>query len=141
MNLIWMILTWLLALPAHAQSPCELDPSLCHDPGNPTGGGGGGGGGGPTIHTLITRAGTLLSDLIPVIFGIALVVFMWGIVKYIASQGSESGKADGKKIMLWGVVALFVMSSVWGLVSFIRDSLGLKNETTIELPTIQNISP
>src|SRR3989344_5978148 len=67
----------------------------------------------------------LLSLLIPISFMLALIFFFWGVVKFIASAGSEEAKTEGKNIMVWGVVVLFIMSSVWGIVEFFqRDLLG-----------------
>jgi hypothetical protein len=39
--------------------------------------------------------------------GLALLFFLWGIVKYIFAQGNETAKVDGKNIMLWGLIGLF----------------------------------
>lgn len=60
--------------------------------------------------------------LVPLTFTLAVLVFFWGIVKYIWSVGAE--KEKGKQIMIWGVIALFVMSSIWGIVYFIGQQLG-----------------
>src|SRR3989344_55959 len=72
------------------------------------------------IGSLIAEAKILLVLLIPLVIGIALLVFFWGLVKFIFAQGSETVKADGKKIMIWGLIALFVMMSVWGIISFFQ---------------------
>ena len=61
-----------------------------------------------------------MNILTTVVVGIALLAFFWGLVKYIFAQGSETAKADGTKIMGWGLIALFVMVSVWGLVYFMQ---------------------
>lgn len=73
--------------------------------------------------------------LIPLMFAIALLLFFWGLVKYIKSEGE--GKGEGKKIMIWGVVALFVMSSVWGLVRLIGDELGIQPISTGIIPSVK----
>jgi hypothetical protein len=72
--------------------------------------------------------------LIPLVFSLALLLFFYGVAKYIWSEGQ--GKEDGKKFMIWGVVALFVMASVWGIVAFINDELGLGGQTNVPIPTI-----
>ncbi len=72
--------------------------------------------------------------LIPLVFSLALLVFFWGVVKYIRSEGQ--GKAEGRNIMIWGIVALFVMASVWGLVYFIRNELNIGPATSATVPTI-----
>ena len=80
--------------------------------------------------------GIVTSILIPLAFTLALLFFFWGVAKYILAVGGDA-KEEGKKIMVWGVIALFVMSSVWGLVYFIRGELiGNTNPTTVPVPTI-----
>ncbi|MBN2094019.1 MAG: hypothetical protein JW740_01460 [Candidatus Zambryskibacteria bacterium] len=74
--------------------------------------------------------------LIPIAFTLALLLFFWGVVKYIWSVGTE--KEQGKKVMVWGIVALFVMSSVWGLVAFLRIELNIGSEQNMPIPTIGN---
>ena len=60
-------------------------------------------------------------DLItPIVGALALLVFIWGIAKFIFHAGSEDNIAEGKQLMFWGVIALFVMFSVWGLVTFLH---------------------
>ena len=46
----------------------------------------------------------------------AVLAFLWGLSKFILASGSEEKIADGKWIMKWGVIGLFFMFSVWGVV-------------------------
>ena len=75
------------------------------------------------IKKLFYSFGQLVDGLILVVVGMALLAFFWGLVKFIFAQGSETSKLEAKKIMGWGLVALFVMISVWGLVRFIQKEL------------------
>ena len=72
------------------------------------------------IEQLVIAIGNIVELALPIVVGIALLVFFWGLVKFIFAQGSETVKADGKKIMIWGLIALFVMMSVWGIISFFQ---------------------
>lgn len=91
------------------------------------------------LNTLVTSIGTLVGLALPIVVGIALLVFFWGLVKFIFAQGDETAKADAKKIMLWGLIALFVMVSVWGLVAFIGTALGIGQGDTITVPTVPGL--
>jgi len=86
--------------------------------------------------TLLTTAKDIVTKtLIPLVFVLALLFFFWGMAKYIWSVGD--GKDEGKKIMIWGIIALFVMASVWGLVAFLQtEFLGSSGPTTVPIPTI-----
>jgi uncharacterized membrane protein len=60
----------------------------------------------------------LVNPIIKLLTGIAVLFFIWGIVKYIASAGNAEEAKKGKSIMVYGVIALFVLSSFWGIVQF-----------------------
>ena len=92
------------------------------------------------IETLITSIGRVVALALPIVVAIALLVFFWGLVKFIFAQGNEESKADAKRIMLWGIIALFVMVAVWGLVRFIGTALGVTPETGPQvIPTVPNL--
>lgn len=57
--------------------------------------------------------------LIPIMIAAGLLVFFWGVARVIGSGGNEDAVQDGKHLMFWGVIALFVMLSFWGIVSFL----------------------
>ena len=87
-----------------------------------------------TVETNIVRPiGRIVSLLIPIVFALALLYFFWGLATYILS--AEHDKEIAKKRMLWGVVALFVMAAVWGLVRFLQTTLGIDNTTTVPNPS------
>ena len=67
----------------------------------------------------------------------AVAVFFWGIVKFIWNAGDEKTIDEGKKMMIWGLVGLFVIVGIWGIVGFIQESLGIGGGgggTTIGIP-------
>ncbi len=74
------------------------------------------------IFTNLTK--TLLVPIGGFLITGTFVVFLWGLVKYMYSLG-EKEKVEGRWLMVWGVVALFVMGSVWGLVWALNDTLGI----------------
>jgi len=69
-----------------------------------------------TIQGIITIAQGILQTLIPLLMGFGLVVFLWGVIKYVSAGGDEEKRKEARNTMIWGIVALFVMVAVWGLV-------------------------
>jgi hypothetical protein len=64
-------------------------------------------------------------SVIPFIFALAMVFFVWGAVKFFIINSDEEAKREqGKQFMLWGIIALAVMISVWGLVNILRTTFG-----------------
>ena len=91
--------------------------------------------GSPTAQRLIQSGITVLNLLVSFAIGLALVLFLFAIVKYVtASEGEDKAKARG--LMIYGIIGLFVSVSVWGLVQFIQNALGLTGEETISAPNL-----
>ncbi|MEY2640649.1 MAG: hypothetical protein RL150_42 [Candidatus Parcubacteria bacterium] len=85
-------------------------------------------GGSTGLRRLVGEIGGLIQGLIPIVIGLALLVFLWGVLRYVIAT-DDAGKSSGRTFMLWGIIALFVMVSVWGLVNILRDSIGLNPAT------------
>jgi len=78
------------------------------------------------------------SSLVPLIFALAFLVFLFGVFKYFFSVGAnaEENRQKGKQFIFWAVIAFAVMISVWGLVSIlVRTVPGLQDQTRPCLPT------
>ncbi len=70
--------------------------------------------------------GTINNVLVPVIFAIAFIVFLWGIANaYVISRGNEAKVKQGHQLILWGLVGFFFMLSIWGLVNIIANTFGI----------------
>lgn len=86
------------------------------------------------ITGLIDGATKIVSDiLIPIAFGLCTLYFFWGVAKYIKVQ-SENEKEEGRKAITWGIIGIFVVSAVWGIVFFLQSELALPIIDTIERP-------
>lgn len=68
---------------------------------------------------------TLVKRIIPLLISIAVLVFFWGIVKFVAHGGDEKKIEEGRAFMIWGMIGLFVIVALWGIVGYIQSSLGL----------------
>ena len=80
-------------------------------------------------ETLITLS-TLLNGVIGLFITLAIVVFFWGLIKYLFHQDNENAQ-EGIKIMFWGVVAIFVMVSIWGIIGLVQRSLRVQSTEPI----------
>lgn len=81
----------------------------------------------------------VITNLSALFLTTAVVAFFYGVVNYMISirNGETKGVTDGKNFMLWGLIALFVMFSVWGIVTFAQRTLGIQGQTTIDIPSIR----
>ena len=78
-----------------------------------------------TFAKLIGIFLNLIKTALPVLAGLALFAFIWGLVKFIYRVGEdEKAVNDGRNLMTWGLIALFVLISIWGILSFIYSDIG-----------------
>lgn len=89
-----------------------------------------------TIGALLTRiTQEIVNPLIVLVFLLAVVAFGWGIVMYLGAQGSDDRVEKAKKIMWWGIIGMFVLMSVWGVVYLLCDFFGTcTNKAGLSLP-------
>jgi hypothetical protein len=72
--------------------------------------------------------------LVTALVGVALLYFIWGLVLFISQSGDEKAVEEGKQKMIWGLIALFVLVSVWGLVSLLQTVSGIDGGTNPGAP-------
>ena len=66
-------------------------------------------------------------SVIPFLFALAIVMFIWGAVKFFIINSDEEAKREqGKQFMIWGIIALAIMLSVWGLVGILTSTFGVR---------------
>lgn len=78
------------------------------------------------IDTTISRLRATFTNVIGLLFLVATAVFIWGLVTYIAA-GTDESKQKGRSLMLWGIIALAVMSAAWGFVQILLNYFGVSH--------------
>ena len=69
------------------------------------------------VNKIITN---VLSPIIVLLFGIAMVILLWGIIQYvIGAQGDSSKLKQGRNVIIYGIIGIAIMASAWGLVRMI----------------------
>lgn len=91
------------------------------------------------LDSVISSGRSLLNDLVILLFALAIVWFIWNVVKY-AMSSEEDGKDKAKSQMINGIIAIAVMASVWGIVALLRNAFGVENNNQIP-PSINNMIP
>ena len=81
----------------------------------------GGGGVAYDFASLVGLFISMIKTLVPLIVGLTLLYFIWGIFQLVSSN-SEDSRKEAIGYITYGIVALFVMVSVWGLVSILTST-------------------
>ena len=120
--------------------PTEFDGDVCpSDIGGPDLGGDPSDGSGSTITAfgcLLNRINAALNTIVPFLVGIAVFIVIWGVFKYIASAAEEEKRAEARAFVVWGVVGIFAMVSVWGFVNILVNSFSLSKQAPSQRPTL-----
>ncbi|MFH1472903.1 MAG: pilin, partial [bacterium] len=92
------------------------------------------------VETLLGSIGRLVDLALPIVVGIALLGFFWGLAQFVFAAGDEAKQDQAKSHMIWGVVALFIMVSVWGLVQFIGTAVDVnQGDSSGTIPTVEGL--
>lgn len=69
---------------------------------------------------------TLVKSVVPLLLTLAMVLFIWGIIQFFLSAENEEKRKKGKTFMMWGLISLFVMISMWGIVNIFSHTFGIQ---------------
>lgn len=77
------------------------------------------------VNTIVTNITGLSRMVITLLFVLAMLVFVWGAVKLVLAAGDPDAIKKAKSFMWWGVIAMAVLASVFGLVTFLQSYFGV----------------
>ena len=85
--------------------------------------------------------GILNTVVVPVVFAIAFIVFIWGVFQaFILNGANEEKRKEGAKFVLWSVIGFAVMISIWGLVNLFGSLFGNLDNRTPDFPTFGQVT-
>lgn len=68
-------------------------------------------------------------SIIPFLGAVAFLVFVWGVARFIRSAGNEKEIKDSKNLLIWGIIGLFVLVTIWGIIAFLSSEFGFGSGT------------
>ncbi|MCF7815573.1 MAG: pilin [Candidatus Pacebacteria bacterium] len=90
------------------------------------------------VNTFILNVMNFINTvLVPAIFGLAFLVFLWGMFKtFILGGGDEEKQTEGKQLMVYAIAGFVIMISVWGIVNVLSSSLGFSGDSLQQIPNV-----
>jgi len=76
-----------------------------------------------TFNELALKVVEILDTATFTLIILGIVVYFWGIAVNIPHFGDEKGAEKQKSFFFWGIVILFVMVSIWGIIKLIQNTL------------------
>lgn len=79
-----------------------------------------------SIEQLLGRLNAhIINPFILLLFAVALVVFVWGIVEFLASEEGGEARERGKRNLGYGIIGLLIMVSVYGIINVVLNTIGV----------------
>ncbi len=82
----------------------------------------------------------VINFLIPFFVGLAVLVFIYGLIKYVLQAGNAEARVEARGYIIYGIIGIAVMLGVFGLVRLITNTFGLDEDTSLtrdEIPSIE----
>jgi heme/copper-type cytochrome/quinol oxidase subunit 4 len=93
------------------------------------------------INGVSTRLAAIGNVAIYLLVSLAVIYIVWNVVYYLIRPSADDKAAAGMNI-LWGIVGLFVIISLWGLVNILVNTFGTNpNISPDRFPSANFISP
>jgi amino acid transporter len=80
----------------------------------------------------------IVNPIILVVFAFGFFMFMVGLVRFLWNLREGEASEEGKNHMLWGIVGMLVMISVWGIISLVTSTFGIDNNTATDTSNISS---
>ncbi len=82
---------------------------------------------GQTLADVIRTIVGYLNQVLFLLIGVAIVIFVFYIIKYYML--ADANRAEGGKYVMYSLIGFFVILSFWGLVNILQNTFGLQNES------------
>ena len=83
-------------------------------------------GGTDTLGHILNFFTCLISQsIIPLLITLSVAFFIWGVGQYMLNANDSTKREEGRKFMVWGIIALFVIVSIWGLIKILTGTFGI----------------
>ena len=85
-------------------------------------------------NTVLAKLSQILGLILPILITLAVLWFFWGLITYL--MGDVAEKEKGRTTMIYGIITIFVMVAVFGLVQLIATTFGIGLGTSIPTPRL-----
>jgi uncharacterized membrane protein len=81
------------------------------------------------LPDIVTRIITLVvNPLIYVLFGAAVLYFLWGVLQFVRHAESSEERSKGAQHIIWGLIGLAIMMSAFGIVRLVINTVGVPQD-------------
>lgn len=79
-----------------------------------------------SVPEIVTKVSTVVLDpIIALLFGVAIIVFWWGVAEYFWQSDSSAARKIATQHMIWGVLGMFIMFAAFAIIRIIANTIGV----------------
>ncbi len=79
---------------------------------------------GTQIFSILGIVQNILNFIVPMVITLGVIYFIYGVIGYV-SAADEEKRTESRNVMIYGIIGLFVIVSIWGLIRFLGSSTGV----------------
>lgn len=66
----------------------------------------------------------IVLPIVQLVFALAILIFVWGLVGFFRGAEDSEARTTGQQHILWGVVGMAIMVSVYGIIRLVANTVG-----------------
>ena len=74
---------------------------------------------------------SIIDPIILLLFSAGVFLFMWGLLVFLLNADKPDKRKTGQDHMLWGIIGVFIMATVFGIIEIILSTFGLSDPTRL----------
>ena len=82
-----------------------------------------------TALTVGSIKSEILTPVVSLLFAVAVLYFVYGVIQFIYNAGTDK-RAEGANHILYGIIGLFIMVSVYGLMNIVCKTVDCQGSAT-----------
>lgn len=75
--------------------------------------------------------GSIIDPVVLLIFSAGVFLFTWGLVVFLLNLESSDKRQVGVRHMIWGILGVFIMATVFGIINIVTETFGLGDPTNL----------
>lgn len=77
------------------------------------------------INSIVPKiVANIVLPLVQLLFAFTFLVFVWGLIGFFMGGDDTTKKEEGKQHILWGVIGIAIMVSVYGIIRLVAATVG-----------------
>lgn len=87
------------------------------------------------ISGLLGLISQFINIITIILVSVAVLMFIIGVIKYVSAGGDEEAQQKARGTMIYGIIGIFVIVAVWGLVNILGNTF-IKDNTSKGVPCV-----